>query len=196
MLNPLGSILGIDARDIFWALVGVFWISEWLFNAWLRPGREDRMEDHGSGGWLVLAFPLAWGSAVALHGVREAAFGTAATFGAGLAVMLAGQILRWWSIATLGRFFTTYVAIRSGHRLIETGPYRLVRHPSYTAILLVHIGAALCIGNALSAIALIVPVWLALANRIRVEERALVEGLGPEYREYMARTKRLVPGVY
>lgn len=194
--NPLGSIFGIDARDVFGALVAIFWGSEWLFTARLRPERQDRDEDHGSGRWLAVAFPVAWVSALALVSVHQANFGTAATFISGLAVMIAGQIMRWWSIAALGRFFTIYVAIRTRHRLVQSGPYRFVRHPSYTAILLVHVGAALCFGNAMSAAALLLPVWFALDNRMRIEEAALTAALGSEYREYMARTKRLLPKVY
>jgi protein-S-isoprenylcysteine O-methyltransferase len=197
--KPDGSIrmiFGIDARDVFGALVAVFWVTEWAFNAWMRPGARDRMEDRGSGRWLAVAFPLAWIGAFALVHVPQAAFGTAATLNAGIAVMVVGQIVRWWSIATLGRFFTTYVAIRSGHRVVQSGPYRFVRHPSYTGILLIHLGAALCFGNALSVVALLVPVWWGLANRMRIEEAALAEAFGAEYREYMARTKRLLPGLY
>ncbi|MGH8217041.1 MAG: methyltransferase family protein [Steroidobacteraceae bacterium] len=196
MLNPLGTLFGLDARNVFAALVVVFWASEWAFNAWMRPGRGDRLEDHGSGPWLAVAFPTAWLSAWALVHVHRADFSTPATFGIGLAVMVGGQIVRWWSIATLGRFFTTYVAIRSGHRLVQAGPYRFVRHPSYTGILIIHVGAALCFGNLLSVLALLLPVWFALGNRMRVEEAALAQALGAEYREYMARTKRLVPGLY
>ena len=189
-------IFGIDGRDVFGALVAAFWVSEWVINARRRPGPQDRMEDRGSGRWLSVAFPLAWIGAVALLSVHQAAFGTTTTLTVGVAVMVAGQILRWLSIAILGRFFTTYVAIRSDHHVVESGPYRFVRHPSYTGILVIHVGAALCFGNALSAIALLVPVWLALGNRMRIEEAALAEALGPAYREYMARTKRLVPGIY
>jgi protein-S-isoprenylcysteine O-methyltransferase len=104
--------------------------------------------------------------------------------------------LRWWSVATLGRLFTVNVAIREGHQLIDSGPYRYVRHPAYTAILLVHLGAALCFCNVLSLIVLTVPTTLALLHRIRVEEDVLQSGLGYTYSEYMRRTKRLVPALY
>jgi protein-S-isoprenylcysteine O-methyltransferase Ste14 len=196
MFAPVGTIFGFDARDLFGALIALFWVSEWLLFARLQPGREDRNADRGSGRWLAVAFPLAWASAFALVHVRQADFGGEATFRAGLALLVMGQVLRWWSMATLGRLFTVYVAIRDGHRVVQSGPYRLIRHPSYTAILLVHLGAALCLGNALSAVALLVPVSLALGYRMRVEEAALIEALGPEYSEYMTRTKRLVPGLY
>jgi protein-S-isoprenylcysteine O-methyltransferase Ste14 len=61
---------------------------------------------------------------------------------------------------------------------------------------LIHLGAALCLCNVLSLIVLTVPTTAALLNRIRVEEAVLMSGLGERYREYMTRTKRLVPGLY
>jgi len=196
MLGATGTILGFDARNVFFVLIGVFWVSEWLLFGMLQPGRKDRHEDRGSGRWLALAFPLAWGSAAALLQVHQADFGSVATTRAGLVVMVVGQLLRWWSMATLGRLFTVYVAIRENHHVVQSGPYRYIRHPSYTAILLFHLGAALCFGNALSAVALLVPVSLALGYRMRIEEDVLTEALGTPYREYMTRTKRLVPGIY
>jgi len=196
MIGPTGTIFGFDARSVFGALVGLFWISEWLLFARLQPGREDRHADRGSGRWIAVAFPLAWAGAWALLYVHQADFGSFTTTRVGLVFMVMGQLLRWWSMATLGRLFTVYVAIRDNHHVVQSGPYRYIRHPSYTAILLFHLGAALCLGNALSAVALLVPVGLALGNRMRVEEAALAEALGPPYREYMTRTKRLVPGVY
>lgn len=196
MLTPAGTVLAIDARDVFGTLCAVFWGFEWLLAPWLRAGGQDRIEDRGSMRWFAVGFPLAWVSAFVLLGVHGAAFGSVATFRVGLLIMVAGQLLRWWSMATLGRFFTINVAIRSGHHLIESGPYRYVRHPSYSAILLVHIGAGLCLGNALSFVALLLPVVAAIGNRIRIEEHALCVALGPAYREYMTRTRRLIPGLY
>jgi len=196
MLGATGTVFGFDPRSVFDALVILFWVSEWLLFARLQPGREDRHADGGSGRWIAVAFPLAWAGAWALLHVHQADFGSFTTTRVGLVLMVMGQLLRWWSMATLGRLFTVYVAIRDNHHVVDSGPYRYIRHPSYTAILLVHLGAALCLGNALSAVALLVPVSLALGNRMRVEEAALSEALGPAYREYMTRTKRLVPGLY
>jgi protein-S-isoprenylcysteine O-methyltransferase Ste14 len=99
-------------------------------------------------------------------------------------------------VVTLGRFFTINVAIRPDHRVVDWGPYRLVRHPAYSAVLLVHLGAALCLGSVLSLIMLTVPLMVVLVYRMQVEEDVLAAGLGQAYRDYMARTKRLIPGVY
>jgi protein-S-isoprenylcysteine O-methyltransferase len=184
------------AQSAFWVLFAIYWIWESIMLQRMRAGAGE-VDDRGSSRWLQILIPLSWWSAVALiWAVPQAAFGNATIFDVGLAIMAAGQLLRWWSVATLGRLFTINVAIRSGHRLIESGPYRYLRHPSYTAILLFHLGAALCFGNALSLVAMMVPTTVALLNRMRVEDRVLVAGLGEPYRQYMARTKRLIPGLY
>ncbi|HEV2703665.1 MAG TPA: isoprenylcysteine carboxylmethyltransferase family protein [Steroidobacteraceae bacterium] len=196
MMGPAGTIFGFDGHRLFGVLCAIFWGFEWVLAPRLTARAEDRIEDRGSLRWFAIGFPLAWLGAFALLGIHAASFGTVAIFRAGLLLMVAGQLLRWWSIATLGRLFTINVAIRTDHRLIESGPYRFVRHPSYTAILVVHIGAGLCFGNVLSCLALLTPVVAAIANRIRIEEEVLCTALGPVYREYMRRTKRLIPGVY
>ncbi len=193
---PLFYLTDHTLAAAFWVLIGVYFLSEALIAHFLRAGRADRTDDRGSLRWFAIILPLGWFVAFALAGRPSAFFGNAAIYCIGLALIAAGQLLRWWSIATLGRFFTVNVAIRAEHYLINSGPYRYVRHPAYAAVLLVHVGAALCLGNALSLIALTLPLIATLMNRMRVEEEVLVAGLGQTYREYMRRTKRLVPGIY
>jgi len=115
---------------------------------------------------------------------------------AGVALFAAGLAIRWYSIIHLGRFFTVNVAIAANHRLIDTGPYRYVRHPSYTGALMAFLGLGLCLDNWLSLAVIMVPVLLVFLWRMRVEEAALLQGLGDPYRDYMRRTKRLIPAVY
>jgi protein-S-isoprenylcysteine O-methyltransferase len=114
----------------------------------------------------------------------------------GLCLFVGGIVLRWYSIIHLGRFFTVNVAIASGHRLIDSGPYRFLRHPSYTGALLAFVGYGLCLRNVFAFLLLVVPVTIAFMWRIHVEEQALVGALGDEYRNFAARTKRLIPFVY
>jgi protein-S-isoprenylcysteine O-methyltransferase len=104
--------------------------------------------------------------------------------------------LRWYSIFYLGRFFTVDVQVSADHQLIDSGPYRFIRHPSYTGILFEFLGFGLCLGNWLSVLIIIVPVGAAFLYRIRVEESALARGLGERYVTYCSRTKRLIPFVY
>jgi protein-S-isoprenylcysteine O-methyltransferase len=114
----------------------------------------------------------------------------------GRCLFVPGLVLRWWSIIYLGRFFTTNVAIAADHRVIDTGPYRFIRHPSYAGSLLALLGFTLCIPNWASWLLILVPCCAVILWRIHVEEKALLEGLGEPYRSYMQRTKRLIPWIY
>ncbi len=115
-------------------------------------------------------------------------------FGCGLLVL--GLALRWYAIIHLGRFFTTNVAIAKDHHLIDTGPYRFVRHPSYTGSLLAVLGFSLSFANWASLLIIFVPICAVTLWRIHIEEEALVGALGERYRSYMQRTKRLIPLIY
>ena len=115
-----------------------------------------------------------------------------ALFVVGLIFLWAGMGLRWYSILALGTSFTSEVATRAGQQVMQSGPYRLIRHPSYTGGMLTLLGIVVCCLNWVSLAALI-PAFAGYGYRIRVEEEALVDGLGDEYREYMRRTRRLIP---
>ena len=115
---------------------------------------------------------------------------------AGLFLFAGGVILRWYSIVRLGRFFTVDVSIAKEHRVVDSGPYRFVRHPSYTGALIAFLGFGLCLGNWLSILLLMLPILAAFLWRIRIEEQALIDGLGEDYRAYMRRTARLIPFLY
>jgi protein-S-isoprenylcysteine O-methyltransferase len=110
-----------------------------------------------------------------------------------LSLMLCGLAIRWAAILTLGRYFTVNVAIARDHRIVQSGLYRFVRHPSYSGLLLAFVGMGLSFHNWLSLALLILPITGALALRIAVEERALRAAFGAEYEAYSARTWRLVP---
>jgi protein-S-isoprenylcysteine O-methyltransferase Ste14 len=104
--------------------------------------------------------------------------------------------LRWWAIVVLGRFFTVDVTIARDHQLVDAGPFRVVRHPSYAGVLFAFIGFALAVANWAAMLVILVPIFAAFVHRMNVEERALTAALGDRYVGYMQRTKRLVPFVY
>jgi protein-S-isoprenylcysteine O-methyltransferase Ste14 len=116
--------------------------------------------------------------------------------GASLALLLAGLVIRWTAILTLGRYFSTGVAIHQGQRIVRTGLFRLVRHPSYSGLLLLFLGLGLSYGNWLSFALIVVPFLAALLYRIQVEEASLTEALGRDYIEHCRSTKRLLPGIF
>lgn len=112
------------------------------------------------------------------------------------ALFAAGSALRWWAIRVLGRFFTVDVATATDQRVVQEGPYRWVRHPSYTGLLLQFAGVGLALNNVLSWLILLGPVTASLMYRIQREEAVLRAHLGAAYVEYCGRTRRLAPGVY
>ena len=159
---------------------------------------ESRVEDKGSLNllWIVivasvtLAFNLAYSfPAAAMNAAPALRY-------LGIALFAAGLALRWYAIVHLGRFFTVNVSIAADHRLIDTGPYRIVRHPSYTGALMAFLGLGLCMANWASLLSLLVPICLVFLRRIHVEEAVLLQALGDQYRDYMRRTKRLIPAIY
>jgi protein-S-isoprenylcysteine O-methyltransferase Ste14 len=116
-------------------------------------------------------------------------------FWLGILLIYVGIALRLYAIHVLGAFFTTAVAVAPGQTVIETGPYRLIRHPSYTGFLITLLGFGLCLTNWLSLLVIMACALIGFGYRIRVEEQVLQEQLGQRYQEYMRRTKRLIPFV-
>jgi protein-S-isoprenylcysteine O-methyltransferase Ste14 len=117
-------------------------------------------------------------------------------FVVGLVMMWLGIALRQWAVSALGQFFTVVVRVAVNQTVVETGPYRWVRHPSYTGLLLTLVGLAVALDNWLSVLALAILPTIGVVIRIRVEERELLRGLGEPYREYAAGRKRLVPAIW
>jgi protein-S-isoprenylcysteine O-methyltransferase Ste14 len=116
-------------------------------------------------------------------------------FWTGLAILIAGAMLRRICFRALGESFTGEVRVRAEQRVVTTGPYRWIRHPGYSAGILLIIGIGIALGTWLGALVGAVFTAVGYAYRIRVEERALMEGLGDAYRDYMKRTKRFIPFV-
>ena len=188
MHTPLASLLGL-----------IYVLSE-LGLAWSKraAAQDSRGADRGSLAllWFAIVSSVA-ASYVVSSALPAAAMSAPAASGvAGLVVFAAGLTLRWYSIMHLGRFFTVNVAIAADHRLIETGPYRFVRHPSYTGALMAFTGLALCLANWASLAVMLIPVFLVFQWRMHVEEDALLRAFGDRYRDYMKRTKRLIPALY
>jgi protein-S-isoprenylcysteine O-methyltransferase Ste14 len=146
--------------------------------------------------WIVIAVSVTAGVFVAQNW-RAGALPQGRAFEiAGVVLFAAGLIFRWWAIVTLGRFFTVDVTIEKDHELVERGPFRVVRHPSYTGVLLAFVGFALTLRNWGAILIVLIPIFAAFVRRMNVEEEALRGALGARYAEYMKRTKRLVPFLY
>ena len=161
----------------------------------------SRQADRGSLriilGVIFASVGLAWVAARAFPQARVAdALTLEWMYLAGLGLFVAGVSLRWYAIAWLGRSFTYDVAVDTDQRVIDTGPYRHIRHPAYTGSLLSFIGVGLCGGNLVALGVLVTPIAWAFLHRIAIEEAALTAALGSRYSDYASRTRRLLPLVY
>jgi protein-S-isoprenylcysteine O-methyltransferase len=114
----------------------------------------------------------------------------------GSILVITGLIIRVNSILTLKQQFTYTVTRIDNHELIETGLYKILRHPGYLGQLLIFLGIATSLSNWLSILLMIIPVLLGYLNRIAVEEKFMVEQIGQKYIDYQNRTKRLIPMIY
>jgi len=181
---------------LFWTTYAWAMLPEWRLLRNTRVAAPAGSQDAGSCRVIVvvdmlavgLAFALAfcW-PATALADLRTAAFWT------GVVLLAGGSALRRHCFEMLGGSFTGAVTVRPGQVVVERGAYRWVRHPSYTAGVLMYAGIGLALTNWLSLLVLILAPVMAYAYRVRVEERALVETLGEPYLAYMRRTRRFVP---
>jgi protein-S-isoprenylcysteine O-methyltransferase Ste14 len=111
----------------------------------------------------------------------------------GIFLMLLGVVVRQWAIAVLGRFFSLNVQVVEGHQVVDKGPYRLIRHPSYTGILITFIGISLAVQSLGALLVLLAVFSVSFGYRMKVEEKTLLSELGDAYASYMKRTKRIIP---
>ena len=111
----------------------------------------------------------------------------------GVVVMIIGIIVRQWSIAVLGRYFSRSVGIQEGQNVIDKGPYGFVRHPAYTGTIVTVLGYAVTQRSILGIIIVILICAVVYNYRITIEEKLLVSELGDSYLNYMKRTKKIIP---
>ncbi len=114
----------------------------------------------------------------------------------GLTLWLAGLAVTVLAYRTLGRFFSLDVQTENDHRVVDSGPYRLLRHPGYAGVLLGLLGLGVALQSWDSVLVLLLAATAAFAYRVQIEEKFLIAELGDEYVQYIARTKRLVPYVW
>lgn len=114
----------------------------------------------------------------------------------GCLVLLLGVTIRLAAVATLKRQFSERVSILEKHELVDTGIYRVIRHPAYLGYLTSLLGIGLILGNWVSLAALVLLPLGGILYRIHVEERVLSRHFGAAYQEYASRTKRLLPGIW
>ncbi len=187
-------------RGLRWFLAGYAGVSGFLvLEAFARqPGSATDLhaskEDADSTRDIIVAYAVALLSAPLLRRLPVRSLPALyAPFG--LAVLLAGLVLRAWSMQTLSEAYTRTLRVSNRQTVTDRGPYRHVRHPGYLGSLMIWCGFALASGSAVvvgTVAALVVPAYL---RRIGAEEELLEREL-PGYADYRDRTNRLVPHVW
>jgi len=179
---------------IRWAWI-VFWVY-WLVAAF---GLKKTKQSESRLGRLSYTLPLfgalallAWPAA---HrgwlGVRFIPF-SAATEWIGAAVTVAGLLLAVWARRSLGGNWSAMVTLKEGHELIRSGPYRRIRHPIYTGILLAFLGTAIALGRIIGLLAFAI-VWLSFWAKARREEAFLAQEFGAQFEAHRKRTGMFLP---
>ena len=173
------------------------WFASELFGAVLIPRLRRRgatrvKRDRGS---AALIIATVWVSLIIAFAFGYAGVGMLPdwVFYLGIFLILLGILVRQWAIAVLGRFFSLRVQVSEDQRVVAKGPYRFVRHPSYTGVLVTFIGLALAAQSWGALLVLLGVFSLSFGYRMKVEEKTLLSELGDDYASYMKRTKRLIP---
>lgn len=191
--------LTLHLPDLLFLLLGLCWGAYEVLLSRRRRAADGGARDQGTLRllWRVLYAAVVLGALLSMLGVwRYAPHLREPLRWLACALLASGLALRLWSIRVLARWFTVDVTIQEGHRLVRHGPYRYLRHPSYTGALLAFYGLALGMGNVLSLLAIVVPVTWAFLRRIQVEEAMLTEAFPQEYPDYAAHSWRLLPWVW
>lgn len=157
-----------------------------------RNGVNLTRMDRGSG-LVVIAGVLASIFVAFVFSVNSIAPLPAWTFFPGIALMAAGILLRQWSVALLGKYFSMLVSVQQGQSVIREGPYRYIRHPAYAGTLLIMLGIGLAIRSFWACIVLLLVFAAVHGYRIRIEEQALTHQLGEAYTAYREETAMLIP---
>jgi protein-S-isoprenylcysteine O-methyltransferase len=151
--------------------------------------------------WLSSIPPILFAYLIQKHSIFSNGFGSFPTqfrfLGyVGCLFIAFGVTIRLIAITTLKQQFTMKVSIIEGHKIVETGIYKVIRHPAYLGYLAVMLGIGLVLGNWVGLTALVVLPFLGILYRIHVEESVLLGYFGSAYQEYANRTKRLLPRIW
>ncbi|WP_049971408.1 methyltransferase family protein [Haladaptatus cibarius] len=184
--------------SVFFATVAVWVASDYLIGRRYNPesdGTQDRGSKRAIAGATAVGVTFA---SLAMELVPTARVPYPyLVFWLGIVTILLGVAIRRYAVWTLGRYFSITVTVDSTDDVVDVGPYRWVRHPSYTGGLLSLVGLGIAVGNWLSFLIILLPGLVGYGYRISVEERALREELGDDYRNYATETPyRLVPKIW
>lgn len=178
--------------------IWIAWAGYWWWSA--RGNKENRRHESVSSR-LAHLLPLAVATLLLvpehlpLGVLSQPLFpGSSMRYWTGVAMVIAGLAFTVWARLHLGRNWSATVTVKRDHELVTDGPYRLVRHPIYTGLILAFIGSALA-RNEWRGVLAVVIVFVALWRKLKLEERWMTETFGVAYTRYRERVHALIPGL-
>lgn len=193
----VGGYRAATATGVFqWLLIGmivsyVIWIAS-EFRVTSSTASQDRSKDQYTCETYAIARFVMMLAAMGFDPIWSNS--VHAWLPVGIAIFAGGIALRAWAIHTLGQSYSHRVRTPQAQFIVSSGPYRHIRHPAYTGMLIAHIGVLVLFFNVFALLALVAVFVPALVRRIRVEEQHLLTI--PEYNAFAASRARLAPGVW
>ena len=160
-----------------------------------NPGFEEKPEGNSLVVFRVMV-PLAIIASIVIYFGKWGSFELPILGWIGGAMVLAGLLIRWIAVASLGQAFRVDLCIIEDQELKTDGLYRLIRNPSYTGMLLYYTGLGLVMQNYICVAILPAGAWFSIVYRIQREEKLLLDHFGETYRAYIQRSYKLIPYIY
>lgn len=201
LLMSLSSVIELFPNIVSFLIFYILWLIWFIFEmifSWTTPFIRSKgrivFDDMGSTVLIIIGSVSGFVLIVYLS-LNEILLLPSWFIYAGLVLFASGMLFRFWAILTLGRYFSPIVGIYKEHALVKTGPYRYVRHPSYSGALLMLFSYALIMRSLIGGIVVFCMMLLIYLYRIKVEEKVLEERFADKYREYSKNRKKLIPWI-
>src|SRR4051794_11618896 len=197
LTRPFGGPTPLAAQVTLLIVLALFLLDDlFVRRVGGRQSQSRHGPDRGTFWWIQMWQVVALGAALVAPSVAPFANLPAGLWPVGAAIALAGIAVRLWSVSTLGHHFQRVVSVDADQELVVGGPYKWVRHPAYSGVLIAFAGIAVAQSNVVSIVAAVTFVLIGYVPRIRVEEQAMESRLGDRYRVYAEGRARLVPHLW
>ncbi len=197
-INLLGWFLLITGLSYFVGVIIVYWIRRIRFWHPQAPGKMIQQEKNDASFWFIV---LGMISGFYLPPVEYLYFKSTLPRGIvvqiiGLCITTLGVVLFIWARRTLGNYYSGHVSVIENRPLIQHGPYRFIRHPAYAGYLLITVGIAVGYSSLTGLIVILFLLLPSILYRPGVEDAILTQQFGEQFKEYVRKTKRLLPGIW
>lgn len=185
-------------KNVFQVVFIFFIVSElliWFFTSFYNKNSSGKKEKGDKNSYIILVsgtFSIIFLNVVCRKYIISL-IASISLFWIGSICIVTGVFLRVYSVLTLGKFFTLSVQVTSKQKIIQTGPYKYVRHPAYSGSILSLIGIAFSFRDIIGIILTIAIITIIYRYRIKVEEKMLEKTFPDSYKEYKKRTKKIIP---